>query len=62
MKENSLCLMAFNGHSLYNYNHAEYVSLKKIPFPLQISREGTDEKHMSFFWPNRIIADFQNFD
>ena len=28
------------------------VSKKKIPFPRQISREGTDEKHMSFFvWP-----------
>ena len=43
-------------HSLYDYYHTEYVSLKKkkkIPFPRQISREGTDEKHMSFFvWPN----------
>ena len=36
------------GHSLYNNYYAEYVS----PHPPQISREGTDQKHMSFFsWP-----------
>ena len=46
---------SYTGHSLRNYYYAEYVALKKkkIPFPHQISREGTDEKHMSFFvWPN----------
>ena len=38
------------GHSLYNNYYAEYVSpKKKNPPPPQISREGTDQKHMSFF-------------
>ena len=35
---------------------------KKIPFPRQISREGTDEKHMSFFvWPNDVFSIFYFF-
>ena len=48
------------GHSLYNNYYAEYVSLKKKKSPSpQISGEGTDQKHMSFFsWPNRKKSEF----